>query len=54
MIYYYVKNKDNYLKDNWTVPLKNIRIAFDKTEFIQEYSNQHTRYQKETLLYYLN
>ena len=39
MIYYYVKNKDNYLKDNWNVlPEDYPELKLDKTEFqLQEY-----------------
>ena len=34
MIYYYVKNKDNYLKDNWSVlPEEYPELHLDKTEF---------------------
>ena len=34
MIYYYVKNKDNYLKDNWSVlPEEYPELHMDKTEF---------------------
>ena len=39
MIYYYVKNKDNYLKDNWNVlPEEYPELKLDKTEFqLKEY-----------------